>query len=80
MHPLSNLIASGQVGGGDVLRVDFDEESSALVFIKEAEDVSASTMAAMMEPANTGEKSGGAAARAEVERPRAASARGQLSR
>ncbi len=80
VHPLSNLIASGQVGGGDVLRVDFDEESSALVFIKEAEDVSASTMAAMMEPANAGEKSGAAAARAEVERPRAASARGQRSR
>jgi ATP-dependent Clp protease ATP-binding subunit ClpA len=50
VHPLSNLIASGQVSGGDVLRVDFDEESAALVFIKEAEDVSAGAMATMIEP------------------------------
>ena len=53
VHPLSNLIASGQVSGGDVLRVDFDEESAALVFIKEAEDVSAGAMATMIEPPQT---------------------------
>src|ERR1019366_1211593 len=53
VHPLSNLIASGQVSGGDVLRVDFDEESAALVFIKEAEDVSAAAMATMIEPPQT---------------------------
>jgi hypothetical protein len=53
VHPLSNLIASRQVSGGDVLRVDFDEESAALVFIKEAEDVSAGAMATMIEPPQT---------------------------
>ncbi len=80
VHPLSNLIASGQVGGGDVLRVDFDEESDGLVFIQEAEDVPLSAMATMIEPPQFTEKSAAAMARAEIEKPRAASARGLRTR
>ena len=80
VHPLSNLIASCQVSGGDVLRVDFDEENSALIFIKEAEDVPIGAMATMIEPTHTLEKSAAATAKAGTERSRAASARGQRSR
>jgi len=80
VHPLSNLIASGQVGGGDVLRVDFDEESDGLVFIQEAEDVPLSAMATMIEPPQFTEKSAAAMARADIEKPRAASARGLRTR
>ena len=80
VHPLSNLIASGQVGGGDVLRVDFDSDCGALIFIKEAEQVPASAMATMIEPPHSMEKSAAAFAKTEVEKPRAASARGQRSR
>ena len=29
VHPLSNLIATGQVRGGDLIRVDFDADSAA---------------------------------------------------
>jgi ATP-dependent Clp protease ATP-binding subunit ClpA len=39
VNPLSNLIASGQVRGGDLVSVDVDSAGSALVFFREAEDV-----------------------------------------
>ena len=39
VNPLSNLIASGQVRGGDLVSVDFDSSSNSLVFFKEAENV-----------------------------------------
>jgi ATP-dependent Clp protease ATP-binding subunit ClpB len=35
VFPLSNLIATGQVGLGDLIRIDFDPETSRLVFLKE---------------------------------------------
>jgi ATP-dependent Clp protease ATP-binding subunit ClpB len=79
VHPLSNLIASGQVLGGDVLRVDFDEQAAALVFLKEAENIPISAMATMIEPPQHHEKAASATARPEMEKPRAA-ARGQRSR
>jgi ATP-dependent Clp protease ATP-binding subunit ClpA len=37
VHPMSNLIATDQVRGGDMLRIDFDSTASCLVFLKEAE-------------------------------------------
>jgi ATP-dependent Clp protease ATP-binding subunit ClpA len=37
VQPMSNLIATEQVRRGDWIRVDFDAESQALVFFKEAE-------------------------------------------
>ena len=39
VNPLSNLIASGQVRGGDLVSVDVDAAGSALAFFREAEDV-----------------------------------------
>ena len=38
VHSLSNLMASGQVRGGDLIRVDFDGQQS-LTFYKDAEDL-----------------------------------------
>jgi ATP-dependent Clp protease ATP-binding subunit ClpB len=49
VHPLSNLIASGQIRGGDLIRVDFDSEVSHLTFCKEAEDIPAYAMAQMVD-------------------------------
>jgi len=39
VNPLSNLIASGQVRGGDLVSVDFDTAANSLLFFKEAENV-----------------------------------------
>jgi len=49
VHPLSNLIATGQVRGGDLIRVDFDTAVGHLTFFKEAENVPAYTMVQMVE-------------------------------
>jgi ATP-dependent Clp protease ATP-binding subunit ClpA len=50
VHPLSNLMASGQVHGGDLIRVDFDSERNALTFFQDAGNL---TMRAMMEMVDT---------------------------
>jgi ATP-dependent Clp protease ATP-binding subunit ClpA len=47
IHPLSNLIATGQVHGGDLLRVDFDPALGALTFFKDDENMPAYVMARM---------------------------------
>ena len=47
VHPLSNLIATGQVRGGDLLRVDFDPALGALTFFKDDENMPAYVMARM---------------------------------
>jgi ATP-dependent Clp protease ATP-binding subunit ClpB len=49
VHPLSNLIATEQVRGGDLIRVDFDDEASELTFFKEAEDMPAYAMVQMVD-------------------------------
>ena len=36
VHPLSNLIATGQVRGGDLIRVDYDPALGALTFFKDS--------------------------------------------
>ena len=41
VHSLSNLIATGQVRGGDLLRVDYSPALGALTFFKDAEDMPA---------------------------------------
>jgi ATP-dependent Clp protease ATP-binding subunit ClpA len=45
VQPLSNLIATEQVHGGDWIRVDFDAESGQMTFFKEAEGMPAYAMA-----------------------------------
>jgi ATP-dependent Clp protease ATP-binding subunit ClpA len=49
VHPMSNLIATQQVRGGDLIRVDFDEDVNQLTFAKEAEDMPAYAMMQMAE-------------------------------
>ena len=49
VHPLSNLMASSQVRGGDLVRVDFDVEAGKLIFYKDAEDLSAHAMLGMVD-------------------------------
>jgi len=49
VHSLSNLIATGQVRGGDLIRVDFDSGGSRLTFFKDAENMPAYTMVQMVE-------------------------------
>jgi ATP-dependent Clp protease ATP-binding subunit ClpB len=74
VHPLSNLIATQQVRGGDLIRVDFDASGSRLTFFKEAEDMPAYAMVQMVDTslaAPMGTLSTGAA----VEPPRTANAK-----
>ncbi len=49
VHPLSNLIATGQVRGGDLLRVDFDPALGILTFFKDDEDMPAYAMARLVD-------------------------------
>lgn len=49
VHPLSNLVASGQLNGGDLVKVDFDASARELFFVKEAEDLPAYAMAQMVD-------------------------------
>jgi ATP-dependent Clp protease ATP-binding subunit ClpB len=49
VHPMSNLIATGQVRGGDLIRVDYDTECARLTFFKEAEDMPSYAMVQMVD-------------------------------
>ena len=49
VHPMSNLIATGQVRGGDLLRIDLDGENKTLAFYKDAEDMPTHVMARMVD-------------------------------
>jgi ATP-dependent Clp protease ATP-binding subunit ClpB len=51
VHSLSNLIATGQLRGGDLLRVDFDAALGRMTFFKEAEDMPAYAMIQMADTA-----------------------------
>jgi len=74
VQPLSNLIATVQVRGGDLVRVDYDDEAGRMTFFKEAEDLAPYTMMQMVEAPITSSP-GAFAAGATVEPPRAANAR-----
>jgi ATP-dependent Clp protease ATP-binding subunit ClpB len=50
VHPLSNLIATGQVRGGDLVRVDYDDTSSRMTFFTEDEDMPPYAMMEMVDP------------------------------
>ena len=49
VQPMSNLIATEQVRGGDWIRVDFDEARKALTFFKEAEGLPVHAMADLLD-------------------------------
>jgi ATP-dependent Clp protease ATP-binding subunit ClpA len=74
VHPLSNLIASEQVRGGDLVRVDYDGEAQCMTFFKEAEDMPPYAMMQMMEPPVM-TTAGAYATGVGVEAPRIANAR-----
>jgi ATP-dependent Clp protease ATP-binding subunit ClpA len=74
VHPLSNLIASGQIHNGDLIQVDFDSAVGALTFTKEAEDIPGYVMVQMTE-ATTPAMFTAAATGAEPEPARAANAK-----
>jgi ATP-dependent Clp protease ATP-binding subunit ClpA len=40
VHPMSNLIATEQIRGGDIVKVDIDPDSDNLCFVREAEGMS----------------------------------------
>jgi ATP-dependent Clp protease ATP-binding subunit ClpB len=71
VHPLSNLIATEQVRGGDLIRVDFEPSLGRLSFFKEAEDMPAYAMLQMVDTSIT-PPSGSFAAGAVTEMPRVA--------
>ena len=49
VQPMSNLIATDQVRGGDCVFVDFDSEQKTLSFVKEAEGLAVHAMADMVD-------------------------------
>lgn len=49
VQPMSNLIATGQVRGGDLIRVDREADSGALTFQREAEGLPVRAMAEMVD-------------------------------
>jgi ATP-dependent Clp protease ATP-binding subunit ClpA len=53
VQPMSNLIATEQVQGGDCIRVDFDPVCNTLTFCKEAEGVPAETMERLLNHSTT---------------------------
>jgi ATP-dependent Clp protease ATP-binding subunit ClpA len=53
VQPLSNLIASNQVHGGDLLQIDFDPDQGQLVFTQEAEGMPVYAMMQMIEDTST---------------------------
>src|SRR3954467_4402355 len=73
VHPLSNLIATEQVRGGDLIRVDYDRSLSRLTFFKEAEDMPAYAMVQMVDP-SIAPPLGSSWAGAAADQPRAANA------
>jgi len=49
VHSLSNLMATGQVHSGDLVRVDFDKKSCRLTFVKDAEGLPTYAMMQMVD-------------------------------
>ncbi len=49
VQPLSNLIATEQIRGGDYIRVDYSEDSPSLVFSKEAEGLPINAMVELVD-------------------------------
>ena len=53
VNPLSNLVASGQVRRGDLIRVDYDPGCDRVTFFREAERMPFLAMAEMVDPVLT---------------------------
>jgi ATP-dependent Clp protease ATP-binding subunit ClpA len=74
VHPLSNLLASGQIAGGDLIQADHDHTAGSLVFTKEEEAMPAFRMQQMVDRSVLMPPSTLAAGR-EIEVPKVAVAR-----
>ena len=79
VHPISNLIASDQIRGGDLIQVEFDPELQCLSFVKQAEDMPAYAMIQMVD-STFAPQPAVAAASAEIEYTRVANAKIQRTR
>jgi ATP-dependent Clp protease ATP-binding subunit ClpB len=67
VDPLSNLVASGQIRGGDLITIDFDTASNQIVFFKEAENVPEHAVFKLLDlPVSGGAKAYSIAAEAEL--------------
>jgi ATP-dependent Clp protease ATP-binding subunit ClpA len=75
VNPLSNLIATDQIRGGDLVRVDFDSLCSRLTFVKEQEDMPVYAMMEMVDTSVAPPQGRAAGAGAVAEQPRAINAR-----
>jgi ATP-dependent Clp protease ATP-binding subunit ClpB len=80
VYPISNLIASDQVRGGDLLQVEYDEVDNALTFAKTAENMPAYEMIEMADPAFGTRPVVVAGAAAGLDYPNTAHAKGRGSR
>jgi ATP-dependent Clp protease ATP-binding subunit ClpA len=69
VHPLSNLIATDQLHGGDLIRVGFDGAANRLTFFKEAEDMPAYAIRELVDP-SVAPQAGVFSTRTFVEMPR----------
>jgi len=50
VHPLSNLIASDQIRGGDLIEIDYDSDLGCLDFVRQAEHMPVYAMMQMANP------------------------------
>ncbi|MDP9169567.1 MAG: AAA family ATPase [Acidobacteriota bacterium] len=79
VHPISNLIASDQIRGGDLIQVDFDADLNGLTFVKQAEEMPAYAMIQMVDTTFSSQPAT-AAASPEIEYHRAANAKSHRTR
>jgi len=81
VQPLSNLIASNQVHGGDLLQIDFDPDQGQLVFTQEAEGMPVYAMMQMIEDTSKSSMPAAtAAAPPQFETPRTVNAKSHRTR
>ena len=73
VHPLSNLIATEQIRGGDLVRVDYDDGLGRMTFFKEAEDMPAYAMVQMVDTSMNVPRT--MSANAAIEQPRVINAK-----
>ena len=76
VQPISNLVASEQIRGGDLIRVDYDAAGDALTFVREGHGLELHEMTKLADFETLPSPRVAAAARAETRRARPASGRG----
>jgi ATP-dependent Clp protease ATP-binding subunit ClpB len=81
VQPLSNLIASDQVHGGDLLQIDFDADQGQMAFTREAEGMPVYAMMQMIEESSPSSMPAAATATpAQFETPRVVNAKSHRTR